>query len=131
MSKRIQIPVSPGEILDKLSILDIKLDRIDDPGKLANVRREHELLSGVWAEVGLETDEIAALRGRLLEVNQRLWQIEDDIRDCERDKNFGNRFVSLARSVYIENDERAAIKKEINQALGSDIVEEKSYADYR
>ncbi len=131
MSKQIRIPIAPGELLDKLTILDIKLERIDDPDKLANVRREHELLSRVWADAGLETDGIVALRRRLLEVNQRLWQIEDDIRDCERDKDFGERFVSLARSVYMENDERAAIKKEINLALNSDIVEEKSYADYR
>ncbi len=131
MSKRIQIPISPGELLDKLSILEIKRERMSDPGKLENVRREHELLSEVWADAGLETDEVTALRARLLEVNERLWRIEDAIRDCERERNFGERFVSLARSVYLENDERAALKKTINLALGSDIVEEKSYADYR
>lgn len=131
MSDQLQIPVAPGEVLDKLSILEIKLDRISDPDKLVNVRREHELLSSVWNDSGLETPEISRLRGDLLEVNQALWQIEDDIRDCEANKDFGERFVELARSVYFRNDERAAIKKRINVALGSDIVEEKSYRDYR
>lgn len=125
------IPVSPGELLDKLTILDIKLERIGDADKLANVRREHELLSRVWASSGLASEEIDGLRGQLLDVNKALWDIEDDIREQERVKDFGERFVELARSVYFRNDERAAIKKRINQALGSQIVEEKSYREYR
>lgn len=124
------IPVSPGELLDKLTILDIKLERIGDADKLANVRREHELLSRTWESSGLVSEEIDALRGQLLEVNKALWEIEDDIREQERLKDFGERFVELARSVYFRNDERAAIKKRINQVLGSQIVEEKSYREY-
>lgn len=125
------IPVSPGELLDKLTILDLKLERVGDADKLANVRREHELLSRIWESSGLASEEINALRGQLLEVNKILWAIEDDIREQERLKDFGERFVELARSVYFRNDERAAIKKRINQALGSQIVEEKSYREYR
>lgn len=127
----LQIPVAPGELLDKLTILEIKLERIDDADKLANVRREHELLTQVWENAGKESAVIAGLKAELLAVNKRLWQIEDDIRDCEREGEFGEHFVRLARSVYMENDERAAIKKKINLALGSEIVEEKSYKSYR
>ncbi|QKK02005.1 MAG: hypothetical protein HND55_04625 [Pseudomonadota bacterium] len=125
------IPVSPGELLDKLTILEIKLERIDDPGKRANVRCEHEQLSRVWNESGLENEQIADLRDQLRRINEALWAIEDDIRDEERRQRFGDRFVELARSVYFRNDDRAAIKKQINLTLGSAIVEEKSYQDYR
>lgn len=124
-------PVSPGELLDKLTILDIKSERITDTEKLANVRRERALLERVWRESGLETSPVRELRAALKSVNEKLWVIEDDIRDEERAGRFGARFVELARSVYVTNDERAAIKKAINQALGSEIVEEKSYSDYR
>lgn len=130
MGKQLQIPVAPGELLDKLSILEIKLEQIDAPDKRANVQREYDLLSREWAGSGQETAEITDLRAELLAVNRRLWQIEDDIRECERNKDFSERFVALARSVYRENDQRAAIKKKINLALGSQIVEEKSYAEY-
>lgn len=126
----LMIPVSPGELIDKLTILEIKLDRIDDADKLANVRREHELLTGVWKDAGVDDDEVSALREQLRRVNEALWVIEDDIRDEERQQRFGERFVELARSVYFRNDERAALKKRINRALGSEIVEEKSYSDY-
>lgn len=131
MTTQLLIPASPGELLDKLTILDIKLERITDPDKLANVRREHELLTAVWTDSGLETPQITELRADLLRVNTALWEIEDDIRDEERNRDFGERFIKLARSVYVENDKRAAIKKQINLALGSEIVEEKSYSDYR
>ena len=124
-------PISPGELLDKLAILDIKSERIADPDKLVNVRRERQLLEQVWRESGLETEAIVALRGRLKQVNEALWDIEDAIRDEERDGRFGARFIELARSVYMTNDERAALKKQINQTLNSAIVEEKSYRDYR
>jgi hypothetical protein len=127
---QLMIPVSPGELLDKLTILEIKLDRIDDAEKLANVRREHELLSRVWNEAGVDDGEVSTLREQLRRVNEALWDIEDDIRDEERQQRFGERFVELARSVYFRNDERAALKKRINRALGSEIVEEKSYSDY-
>ena len=125
------IPVSPGELLDKLTILEIKLDRIDDEAKLANVRREHELLSHAWREAGLDDDaEVGRLRAQLREVNEALWEIEDAIRDEERVRRFGGRFIELARSVYLNNDERASLKKRINERLGSEIVEEKSYPVY-
>lgn len=125
------IPVSPGELLDKLTILEIKLERIHDETKLSNVRREHELLARVWRESGLGDDEVARLRQRLREANEALWDIEDAIRDEERKKRFGDRFIELARSVYQRNDERAALKRRVNEALGSEIMEEKSYRDYR
>lgn len=125
------IPVSPGELLDKLTILEIKLERIDDEAKLANVRREHELLMRVWRESGLGDDAVARLRDQLRAVNERLWEIEDAIREEERRKRFGDDFIDLARSVYQRNDERAALKRRINEILGSAIVEEKSYRDYR
>lgn len=124
-------PVSPGELLDKLTILDIKSERIKDSAKLINVERERELLEQVWRDSGLETEVVRELRSRLKAVNETLWVIEDDIRDEERSGRFGARFVELARAVYVTNDERAAIKKSINQVLGSEIVEEKSYTDYR
>lgn len=124
-------PVSPGELLDKLTILDIKSERISDPAKLANVRHERELLERVWRDSGLETEAIRELRADLKRVNEALWVIEDDIRDEERQGRFGERFIELARAVYVTNDERAAIKKQINLALGSAIVEEKSYQEYR
>ena len=124
------IPVSPGELLDKLTILEIKLDRIGDETKLANVRREHALLSRVWDESGLGGDEVERLRERLREVNEALWEIEDAIREEERERRFGDRFVELARSVYRRNDHRAALKRRINEVLGSHILEEKSYRDY-
>jgi hypothetical protein len=124
------IPISPGELLDKLTILDIKSERIADPDKLVNVRREQQLLDTVWRDSGLANEAVLALRDRLKAVNERLWEIEDAIRDEERDGRFGDRFVELARSVYQTNDERAALKRRINQALNSSIVEEKSYRDY-
>ncbi|MCC5866253.1 MAG: hypothetical protein JJU31_14110 [Wenzhouxiangella sp.] len=127
---QLSIPVAPGELLDKLTILEIKAERIADPDKLANVRRELELLDSVWREAGLDNEEVASLRADLKQVNEALWQIEDDIRDEEREGRFGERFIALARSVYVTNDQRAAIKKAINLALGSVIVEEKSYSDY-
>ncbi len=127
----LMIPVSPGELVDKITILDIKSERISDSAKLANVRRERELLAQIWQESGLETGAVEALRDALKSVNEKLWVIEDAIRDEERAGRFGDRFIELARSVYVTNDERATIKKAINQALGSGIVEEKSYSDYR
>jgi len=125
------VPVSPGEVMDKITILRIKAARIRDEGKLANVKRELEMLERTWSESAYGQQDIAADTAALQAVNERLWVIEDDIRDKERAKSFDAAFIELARSVYIENDERAAIKKRINTTLGSAIVEEKSYASYR
>jgi len=126
----ILVPVSFGELLDKIAILQIKSERIRDPAKLANVRRELDALNATWrahpaSQVGID-DLLAALH----RVNEALWDIEDDIRDKERAGEFDDEFVRLARAVYVTNDERARVKKEINLRLGSDYVEEKSYADY-
>lgn len=126
----LMIPISPGELLDKLTILEIKMERIEDETKQANVRHEHELLSAVWLAAGSGDPEIDRLRAELKRVNEALWVIEDDIRDEERQRRFGERFIELARSVYVRNDERASLKKDINLRLGSAIVEEKSYQDY-
>ena len=127
----IQVPVSFGELLDKLAILDIKSERMSDPAKLANVRKERDALTATWnAHVASKTD-ISQLRAELKAVNERLWVIEDDIRIKEKAQAFDAEFIKLARSVYFENDERARIKKDINLALGSSYVEEKSYQDYR
>jgi len=123
-------PVSPGELIDKLTILQIKSRRIGDADKLANVRRELEVLTRCWKRSQWGTADVVADEAALLAVNERLWEIEDRIRDKERAKAFDAQFIELARAVYIENDERAAIKKRINTALGSTIVEEKSYAAY-
>lgn len=131
MGKAILIEIAPGELLDKLSILEIKQDRISDPGKLANVRVEYELLAAARARGIAPSAALDALFGRLKRVNATLWDVEDAIREEERAQRFGERFIELARAVYATNDERAAIKKEINRLLGSAIVEEKSYAAYR
>ena len=125
------VPVSPGEVVDKITILRIKAARIKDPAKLANVQHELELLERIWRESRYGRTDIAREQGGLQAVNERLWDIEDRIREKERAKSFDAPFIELARSVYIENDERAAIKRRINLALGSTIVEEKSYAEYR
>lgn len=126
----ILVPVSWGELLDKITILDIKGRRIEDAAKRANVLREREALDAVVAAAGPQPDGAAALIGQLTAVNEALWDIEDEIRDCERHKDFGPRFVELARSVYHSNDRRAALKRELNDLLGSELVEEKSYQPY-
>ena len=127
----ILVPVSPGELLDKITILRIKSVRMSDAGKLANVRHELGLLEQTWRQVVPQARHPVADEQALTAVNTRLWIIEDDIRLQEAAQDFGPRFIELARAVYVENDERAAIKKRINVALGSAIVEEKSYRPYR
>jgi hypothetical protein len=127
----IKVPVSPGELLDKITILRIKSARIRDPKKLANVRRELEALEETWRSSPYAAVDIEGELSALLQVNERLWTIEDDIRDKERARTFDADFIRLARAVYVENDERAAIKKRVNLKLGSTLVEEKSYARYR
>lgn len=128
--KDILVPISPGELLDKITILRIKAARMSDPAKVANVRLELDLLEKTWRDSGAAIPEVAADEAELQRVNESLWVIEDDIRDKERAQEFDARFVALARAVYVTNDERAAIKKRINVALGSRIVEEKSYKPY-
>jgi hypothetical protein len=128
--REILTPISPGELLDKLTILTIKLDNISDATKRANVQIEHTLLSKVADEGIPKSDNITKLNAALLSVNKELWDIEDDICDCKRAGDFGEDFIRLARAVYVTNDKRADLKKQINLALGSDIVEEKSYAEY-
>ena len=126
----IQVPISPGELLDKITILRIKAARIQDAAKLANVRLELSLLEKTWTAAGAAAD-VSADEHALQAVNERLWDIEDRIRDKEAHQTFDRDFIELARSVYVCNDERAAIKKRINQLLGSSLVEEKSYKQYR
>lgn len=130
MADVITVPVSFGEVLDKITILEIKSERIADPAKLKNVRLELDELSRTWDEAVPDQAAIAELRRQLKAVNESLWVIEDDIRDQEAAQDFGPRFIELARAVYVTNDQRAKLKKDINLALGSRFVEEKSYQDY-
>ena len=127
----ILVPVSFGELLDKIAILQIKSERMTDPDKLVNVRNELSALENTWMVHPGAGNDIVRLRAELKAVNERLWEIEDDIRLKEKAQEFDAGFIQLARSVYFENDERARIKREINTALGSAYVEEKSYQDYR
>jgi hypothetical protein len=127
----ISVPVSPGELLDKITILRIKSSRMSDAKKVANVRIELKVLEETWSASPYAKADISADVTALLLVNERLWVIEDNIRDKERAQEFDADFIRLARAVYFENDERAAIKRRINSTLGSTIVEEKSYAEYR
>ncbi len=127
----IAVPVSYGELLDKISILEIKLERMRDPAKLANVERELRALERRWTGHPAAAQDITDLRRELKAVNERLWVIEDDIRLKEKSREFDAAFIELARSVYFQNDDRARIKRDINLALGSAYVEEKSYEDYR
>jgi hypothetical protein len=125
------VPVSPGELLDKITILRIKSQRIRDAAKVANVRAELQLLERTWATLGAASQKVAADERALQSVNEQLWDIEDRIRDKEAARAFDHDFIELARAVYHRNDERAAIKQRINVALGSIIIEEKSYKPYR
>ena len=122
-----KIEVSNGELIDKLTILEIKLHKIRNENKRANIQKEYNLLKE--ASEGIK-GEISSLYDKLLEINQKLWNIEDRIRELERRKDFGSEFIETARAVYHNNDQRAKIKHEINQITGSDLVEEKSYEDY-
>ncbi|HSS07997.1 MAG TPA: DUF6165 family protein [Rhodanobacteraceae bacterium] len=127
---QISVPIAYGELIDKITILEIKSERIRDAAKLANVRVELDLLNDTWGTNPASSTDIAAERAELRRVNEALWDIEDRIRLKEKAKAFDAEFVELARSVYIRNDERAAIKRAINTKLGSTLVEEKSYQDY-
>jgi len=127
----LKVEVSVGEFLDKITILEIKSERINDPDKLANVNRELEILRKTWAASPLNGLDIGDRIAHLKRVNEALWEIEDNIRRKEAESRFDEEFIELARSVYRRNDERAAVKKEINTLLGSGLVEEKSYVDYK
>ena len=126
----ISTPVSYGELIDKITILEIKSERMTDAAKLANVRDELQLLNALWLDDPASHADISAERAELKRINEALWEIEDEIRVKERDKAFDARFIELARAVYHTNDRRAAVKREINLRLGSRLVEEKSYQDY-
>ena len=129
--KDILVPISPGELLDKITILRIKAARMTDAQKLTNVRAELDALDATWKASGAAAAAVADDEAALQKVNEQLWDIEDRIRELEREKRFDAEFIELARAVYITNDERAAIKKRLNSALGSRLVEEKSYKEYR
>lgn len=130
MADHILVPTAPGELVDKLTILRLKEERISDPAKVQNVRVEKAVLMAMAEAHIPQSDEIAALWDELYAINSELWVIEDDIRACEAGKNFGEEFIRLARAVYITNDRRADVKKKINLLLGSDLIEEKSYTDH-
>ena len=125
------VPISPGELIDKITILEIKSARMTDAAKLHNVRTELALLNETWRASACSAVDIGAEWQGLRDVNGQLWDIEDEIRDRERDGAFDQKFIELARAVYVTNDERAALKRRINTKLGSTLVEEKSYKDYR
>jgi len=126
----ISIPSAVGELIDKITILEIKAERMSDEAKLKNVRLELKLLSETCVKEQVVGPALDAKKAELKAINEKLWVIEDDIRDCERAKDFGQTFIDLARAVYVTNDERAKVKKDINALFGSQIVEEKSYASY-
>jgi len=130
MSDQINVPISPGELVDKITILEIKKEFIDDINKLKNIKHEYDLLMQIYSNDVSKTDGVDNLKSKLKNINLSLWKIEDDIRDCERDKIFNERFVQLARDVYFTNDKRSKVKLEINLLLNSSLVEEKSYKDY-
>ena len=129
-ARPVLIEVGPGELIDKITILRIKSERMSDAAKLANVRHELDVLEKARAENLADSAELRRLEAALKEVNEALWVIEDDIRQCEADQDFGTKFIELARAVYKQNDKRAALKKEINLLTGSSIVEEKSYTEF-
>ena len=130
MSDQINVPISPGELVDKITILEIKKEFIKNDNKLKNINHEYDLLMQIYTTQISETDGISELKNKLKEINLELWKIEDDIRDCEREKSFSDTFIELARSVYFTNDRRSKVKMEINLLLNSNLVEEKSYKDY-
>jgi hypothetical protein len=126
----IRVPVSVGELIDKITILEIKADRIKDPAKLANVTRELELLRKTWSESPLSEHDVSGLRAELKQVNEALWEIEDFIRVKESEQSFDEQFVEFARAVYVNNDRRAGLKRALNELTGSSLIEEKDYPVY-
>jgi hypothetical protein len=130
LPQNIEVPISAGELIDKLAILEIKVERIADPKSRANVVRERDALTRVRDRAIGTSPALDRLASDLKAVNGELWQIEDELRDCERRGDFGPSFIALARAVYRTNDRRAALKREINTLLGSALIEEKSYTRY-
>ena len=124
------IPISWGELFDKITILQIKLENLKEKNALKNVKLEHDQLFSIFNQFFLENTIANELINDLKLINQKLWNIEDLIRDKERNKIFDEKFIELARKVYFTNDERSRIKRSINETFGSEIVEEKSYANY-
>ena len=124
------IPVSWGELFDKITILEIKIENLKEKNALKNVKAEHDQLNTIYNNNFLKDEIARVLFNDLKEINQKLWDIEDKIRDKERNKNFDKEFIELARNVYFTNDERSRIKRNINETFGSKIIEEKSYAEY-
>ena len=129
MMTRVLVPVSVGELVDKITILEIKLVHIPQGVGRSNVLHELSALREVYSSLALSEDLVSPLRDSLREVNSRLWDIEDDIRICERDGVFSDRFIELARSVYLTNDKRAEIKRQLNDCVGSEFREEKYYSE--
>jgi len=126
----VSVEISPGELIDKITILEIKLERIADAAKLDNVRIEYDSLTRSLGDAIASSAALDEMSAELKRINEALWDIEDDIRDCERAKDFGETFIGLARAVYVTNDKRSEVKRRINELLGSSLVEEKSYAAY-
>ena len=126
----IKIQISPGELIDKFTILDIKLNRIKEKEKTQNIRKEHKILKRQIEKNLPKSKRLSALISKLKIINKALWDIEDQIRVCERKQDFEKKFIKLARSVYQKNDLRSSYKREINKLLGSEIIEEKSYESY-
>ena len=130
MKDNLVIPISPGELIDKITILEIKRESIVDKEKLSNINLEYKVLLETLENKIIASNEIDSLRIKLKTINKKLWDIEDQLRDLERSKTFNEDFIKLARSVYFTNDERSEVKKSINKLLNSEIVEEKSYSKY-
>jgi len=126
----VKVDIAPAELIDKITILSIKSERIDDVEKRKNVQSELDILTATRDQVLQPSASLNELTLKLKDVNERLWVIEDDIRNCEATEEFGSQFIELARAVYRQNDERARLKREINNLLGSNIIEEKSYKPY-
>jgi predicted metal-dependent hydrolase len=127
----LMIPISPGEVVDKVTILDIKSEKIVDEQKLINIKNEQRVLTAVLNSFIKDHQDINMLREKLRQINEQLWDYEDIVRNCERNKDFGEPFIEAARQIYQTNDLRSEIKKQINILLDSDIIEEKSYTDYQ
>ena len=127
----INVPVSWGELVDKITILEIKLDRIQVAKKRQHINKELQALKLVFDQGCTEPRKVRQLKAELKAVNEKMWMIEDDIRKCEKEKDFSQRFIDLARAVYMTNDLRSDLKREINTVLKSELFEEKSYEDYR
>jgi len=126
----ILVEIAPGELIDKITILEIKIENIRDQRRLENVKHEYRILRDIYKSSVPESEALSVLAAKLKTINQKIWQLEDDIRDCERVQDFGPKFIGIARSVYRTNDERASVKRQINELLGSKIIEEKSYSSY-